>query len=180
MRTRFILLPIFAIAVLGAPACATGGYQPLSARSASGYSETRTGEASWRVEYVGESADTRETVERYMLRRAAEITIENGYDWFAPAQADVSEQSEIVVEAAPPPQVSSVDSVWRPRWRRRNMLGWSDWDPRGPTPSEHEPAPEGQSRIVNRYAATADIVMGRGAAPVNGFDARAIIAQTQG
>ncbi|WP_395646927.1 CC0125/CC1285 family lipoprotein [Terricaulis sp.] len=178
MSSKSILLPILTIAVLGAPACTTAGYRPQSERSAAGYSETRTGEASWSVEYVGASADSRETVERYMLRRAAEITLENGYDWFLPVRQDVTEQNEIVVEAPPPPRVSSAEAVWRPRWRRRSMFGWSDWDPRGPAPHANAAEPEAQqSRVVNQFAATADFTMGRGEAPAHAFDARAISAR---
>lgn len=176
MFAKSALIPILLIGVIGAPACASGGYQPQSARSASGYSETRTGDLSWRVEYVGAGSESRSTVERYMLRRAAELTLESGYDWFAPLQLDVSQSSDIVVQA-PAPQTSSVGAVWRPHWRRRGMFGWSDWEPRGAEPSAQEP--QAQSWTENHYAATADVTMGRGQAPANAFDARTIISQQQ-
>jgi hypothetical protein len=154
-----------------AAACATAGDDhAYEARSADGYSEERLDEQRWRIEYVGASYDAEDAVEQNLLRRAAELTVQSGYDWFAPADASLTEAPEIVVEA----RASQADrtAVWRPRWRRRDAHWWTDWDPRG---AEVEPQAPPQSRGETRYAAVAEIVMGRGPAPEGAFSAAAIV-----
>ncbi|WP_411888028.1 CC0125/CC1285 family lipoprotein [Hydrocarboniphaga effusa] len=79
LRTPFALL---AMSLLLA-ACATATpYQP-QAKSGEGYSEQRLETNRYRIRSVGNSATSRETVENYLMYRAAEITLQNGYDWFA-------------------------------------------------------------------------------------------------
>src|ERR1700742_2196874 len=60
-------------------------YQPFVKGSANpgGYSETRIEPERWRVSFAGNSMTSRETVEGYLLFRAAELTLQNGGDWFA-------------------------------------------------------------------------------------------------
>ena len=36
----------------------------------------------WRVTFAGNSLTSRETVEAYLLFRASELSVQNGYDWF--------------------------------------------------------------------------------------------------
>jgi hypothetical protein len=47
-----------------------------------GYSDARIEENRFRVVFRGNALTPRETVELYLLHRAAEVTLENGYDWF--------------------------------------------------------------------------------------------------
>ncbi|MGE0664807.1 MAG: hypothetical protein AB7H66_04705 [Hyphomonadaceae bacterium] len=147
-------------------ACATPGlYQARAGEG--GYAETRISDARWHVEFVGDTVSSPETVETYLLYRSAELTLERGYDWFAPSAPAMAGEEDIVVsapraEAAPAP-------VWRPQWRRRSRSRWTDWDPAGPpTPEALPPAPQG----VTHYSASADIVMGRLPAPEGAFNAR--------
>ena len=65
--------------LLGACATATP-YQP--AREGQGYTEQRLETNRYRITYSGNSATPRETVENYLMYRAAEVTLNNGYDWF--------------------------------------------------------------------------------------------------
>jgi len=70
-----------AIAAVLACACATlTPYQP--ARNGEGYSEQRLESNRYRVAFAGNSATSRQTVENYLLYRAAELTLDNGYDYF--------------------------------------------------------------------------------------------------
>jgi hypothetical protein len=65
--------------LLGLAACAT----PYQARSLTGgFSDTRLDANTFRVEFLGNAYTARERVETYLLRRAAEVTLENGYDYF--------------------------------------------------------------------------------------------------
>lgn len=154
---------------LALASCVTSGlYQRADVRAGqAGYAETRLSDTAWRVEFVGDDFTSRETVETYLLYRSAELTAENGYDWFASSVADVSEESEIIVEA---PRLDSYrERYWRPHWRRRSRFFWSDLDPVGPIPRE----PREPHVFTNvHYSATADIRFGRGAMPEGAFDAR--------
>jgi hypothetical protein len=77
--TRALLIP--AILLLGACATATP-YQP-AAKDGQGYTEQRLETNRFRVNYAGNTATPRATVENYVMYRAAEITLNQGYDWFA-------------------------------------------------------------------------------------------------
>jgi len=47
-----------------------------------GYSDLRIEQNRWRVMFVAGPDVSRARAERFALRRAAELTVENGYDWF--------------------------------------------------------------------------------------------------
>lgn len=47
-----------------------------------GYSEQRIEESRYSVKFEGNSATSREAVEEFALFRAAEVTLENGHDYF--------------------------------------------------------------------------------------------------
>jgi hypothetical protein len=69
------------IASLLLAGCATATpYQPIN--DGLGYAEQRLETNRYRITYTGNSATPRETVENYVMYRAAEVTLNNGYDWF--------------------------------------------------------------------------------------------------
>ncbi len=64
-------------------ACQSGpAYRERGPGESIGYTDLRLTENRYRVTYAGGNATTREEVEDYLLRRAAEITIDNGYSHF--------------------------------------------------------------------------------------------------
>jgi hypothetical protein len=66
---------------LGLTACVTPTpYQP--ATDGYGYAEQSLEEDRYRVVFNGNSLTPRETVENYLLYRAAEVTLARGYDYF--------------------------------------------------------------------------------------------------
>ncbi|MFA5602003.1 MAG: hypothetical protein WDA06_15510, partial [Phenylobacterium sp.] len=76
-----------AVLALGASlaACTTATpYQPnIPGQAVSGgFSEMRLEPDRFRVTFAGNSLTSRETVEGYLLYRAAELTVQQGYDWF--------------------------------------------------------------------------------------------------
>src|SRR5688572_16406254 len=74
-----------ALCALVLAACATPTpYQPnVQGQSTSGgYSDARIEENRFRVTFSGNSLTSRETVETYLLYRAAELTLSSGYDYF--------------------------------------------------------------------------------------------------
>lgn len=76
------LLPTLFLLLL-ATACTTQPlYSPAARPDGSGYWETRLTENRYRVTFTGRNATASETVKDYALLRAAELTIDNGFDWF--------------------------------------------------------------------------------------------------
>lgn len=161
--------------VLALTGCASPTpYQPIRSASSSqgGYSEVQIAPDYWRVNFRGNSLTSRETVEGYLLYRAAELTLQQGNDWFEVYSRDV----EHTVREEPRRASAFYDpwwgySYWRPRWSYYNRLGWRSWDP-------YWGDPFFDTREVERYEASAEIEMHRGSAPREGrrvFDAREVI-----
>ncbi len=66
---------------LAAGACATATpYQPL--RDGEGFIDQRIESNRYRIRFVGNASTPRETVENYLLYRAAELSLQAGYDYF--------------------------------------------------------------------------------------------------
>lgn len=74
---RFTVTVLAALALSG---CATG-YS--SKGLTGGFSETRLGERSYQVRFEGNGLASQERVSSFLLRRCAELTLENGFRWFA-------------------------------------------------------------------------------------------------
>ncbi len=165
---------------LGLAACATPTpYQPnVRGQSTSGgFSELRIEPNRFRVNFQGNSLTSRETVESYLLFRAAELTVQQGYDWFAVADRETDRRTRTYVEPDPfyRPWYGSF-GYWRPAWRYRTRgFAWRTWDPFWGDPFWGDRI---DVRTVDRFEATAEIVMGNGPKPQGdpaAFDARAVI-----
>ena len=74
-----------ACAALAMAGCATGGYGPVYESASSqyddGYSEARLDDNRYRVQYRIENGDL-QLAQDWALRRAAELTLNQRYDWF--------------------------------------------------------------------------------------------------
>ncbi|MFZ5747348.1 MAG: CC0125/CC1285 family lipoprotein [Pseudomonadota bacterium] len=147
------------------PATGTGSYR-------TGYSDEQIEADRFRISFAGNSLTSRETVERYLLFRAAELTVQNGYDYFILTSRDTEKKSETYANRrfGPDPW-----GYWSPYWRfYRPHYGWRSWDPFWDDPW----ADDFDVRTINRYEAIAEIVMGKGPKPadnVRAFDARDVI-----
>jgi hypothetical protein len=169
-RRRSLLAPIAAALVVTACATATP-YQPLGTRGASGgFAEQRIEANRYRVTFVGNDYTSRARVENYLLFRAAELTVANGYDTFTVVQRDTDKDVDIRSYGSP-----GFYPGWRPYWRYYGRpYGWRYWDPWYGDPFW---ADRIDVRTVTRYEATAEIVMSRGpAASPQSFNARQVIA----
>ncbi len=62
--------------------CQPTPYQRLGTSSAGGYSEKRLSENTFHVRFVANDNTPPNTVRDYLYRRAAEITIKNGFTYF--------------------------------------------------------------------------------------------------
>lgn len=171
MRSSWRLAAVV-IATIALAACAmTGLYQARDGHS--GYAETQLGASHWRVEFVGDDFTSRETVDAYLLYRAAELTAESGHEWFAMVAPAVSEEVEIIIEAERPQAYRA--RYWRPHWRRRGRFFWRDLDAVGPMPHERRQRLEISERV--HYSASAEIFMGDGPPAEGAFNARDTIAR---
>lgn len=79
---RHLLLAAAAAAALGACASTTSAYHERGPESRYGYAEMQLEPNRVRVTYNGDTVTSRETVETYLLYRAAETTLQRGYDYF--------------------------------------------------------------------------------------------------
>jgi hypothetical protein len=72
----------FLISMLLLSSCATPAlYQPSSEGNA-GYRERKLDHNKYRIVFTGNNVTPREIVEIYLLYRAAEVTLENSYEYF--------------------------------------------------------------------------------------------------
>ncbi|MEX0645970.1 MAG: hypothetical protein WD076_11715 [Parvularculaceae bacterium] len=69
-------------AMLAACATAVGTAYAPADRKGYGYTETRIEGDRYRVSFAGDGATPQQAVEDYALLRAAELALENGYQWF--------------------------------------------------------------------------------------------------
>jgi hypothetical protein len=171
MRLRFLKPALLAVtAALALSACATATpYGPAGVDSRYGYSEQRVDADRYRISFAGNSVTSREQVEMALLLRAAEITAENGFDWFSTVNR--ATDRDVRLQGIPDPFYRDRYSpFWGPSWRYYSRGSWSLWgDPFGR---------DFDVREIDRFEASAEIVMGRGAKPAgdaNAFDAREVI-----
>ncbi|MFA4892800.1 hypothetical protein [Brevundimonas sp.] len=172
MRHRFLKPALLAAtAALALSACATATpYGPAGVDSRYGYAEQRIDADRYRVSFSGNSVTSRDQVEMALLLRAAEVTTQNGYDWFATVNR--ATDRDVRLQATPDPfYYDRYSPFWGPSWRYYRRGLWSPWgDPFGR---------DFDVREIDRFEASAEIVMGRGAKPANdpnAFDAREVIS----
>lgn len=186
MSKRFgaIAGSMLAIAVLSACATPTP-YQPNLAvqpgrPAPGGFSELRIEPSRYRVSFAGNSLTSRETVESYLLYRAAELTVAQGYDGFAIADRQTDRQSRAYVQTDPfySSWYGSHYGHFAPSWRyygHGHGHGWNTW---GPQMGSSFFGNRMDIRTIEKFEATAEIVMRRGPKPADdpaAFDARAVL-----
>ncbi len=166
-------------------ACAT----PTPYRPATGAGFNRTGfsdqqiEANrFRINFAGNSLTSRETVERYLLFRAAELTLERGFNYFVMADRDTDKQTRTYTTPGTGfgpgwgGGFGGWGGYWGPSWRMYGRgYGWRRYDPFWGDPFWDRGI---DIRTVERYEASAEIIVGKGPKPasnVKAFDARQVI-----
>ena len=90
------MLAATAIAVLCLGACETGPtpYQRAGG-DARGYSEMRIEDHRYRITFRGNASTSRDVVETYMLYRAAELTLQNGFETFTVAHRETDKDVKL-------------------------------------------------------------------------------------
>lgn len=163
-RTGFTLAALLALA-----ACATPTpYQPLTAERG-GYAEERLAEDRYRVVFAGNARTPAEQVENYLLRRAAELTLERGYGWFRVSDQRTEGNIRTIQTPSGPVRVAQGEGYrgWRDYGNVYTRSGFGLF---GPIWRSLSPGGE-------NLEASAEIVLGRGAAPGEEgvFDAREVL-----
>ncbi|WP_370372644.1 CC0125/CC1285 family lipoprotein [Henriciella pelagia] len=167
---------IAGVALLGACATATP-YQAASPNDR-GYSNQRIEQNRFIVSFSGNSLTDRQTVETYLLYRAAELTVQSGYDHFHMVRrATDADTSFVPVGGSYAPYYSHFSPYYRFYGPRERRIGyphywdrWGYYDPFWGAPSEY--------REVTRFEASAEILMGNGPKPDDPayFDASDVMA----
>lgn len=83
------------LVVLGACATATPYQAASKPGKFDGFSQTVIENDRARVSFAGNSITDRDTVENYLLFRAAELTVERGYDYFTLQERDVEKNTRL-------------------------------------------------------------------------------------
>jgi len=173
MKSSLFFALAVSAAVLGACETATP-YQPLGApneHASGGYFDRQIEADRFQVGFKGNDLTSRETVERYLLYRAAELTLSHGGDWFEAVQRATDKKVEGYADYGP---------YWGPRWglyRRGYGWGYGRWG---------DPAIWGPGVVsydqIQQYEATAEILIGHGPKPKDkqAFDARSVIEHLSG
>ena len=182
---RKAVVAALAASTLMVAGCATETtYRPATGQgfNRTGYSDREVEPGRFLVSFAGNSVTSRDTVERYLLFRAAELTLQNGYDYFVMANRDTDLQSRTYST----PGIGGgwgyggFGGYWGPSWRYYGRgFGWRSWDPwfgggfgGGPWGNDFD------IRTIDRYEATAEIVMRKGPIPrdnLRAFNARAVV-----
>lgn len=178
MRTALL-----ALAALGLAACSTATpYQPIDGRPY-GYDSTLLERDRARVIFRGNSLTDRQTVENYLLFRAAEVTLQNGYDYFITTRRNTEADRQLQQTGGTlrggfggfggfyGPYYGPLFYDYRlfgPRW------GWRPfYDPFFADPVHF--------REITRFEATTEILMRNGQKPddAEAYDARDVLARLQ-
>ena len=182
---RKAVLAAIASSTLMVAGCATETtYRPATGQgfSRTGFSERQIEPGRFLVSFAGNSVTSRDTVERYLLFRAAELTLQQGNDYFLMANRDTDLQSRTYSTPGPGWGYGGFGGYWGPSWnfygrgygwrRFGGGLGYGGWGGFGGFGNDFD------VRTIDRYEATAEIVMRRGPIPrdnLRAFNARAVV-----
>ena len=142
-------------------------YQPAPPRGF-GYTEERLDANRYRVTFRGNSLTPRETVEDYLLYRAAELTLQNGFDHFIMVGRDTEAKTRYRYW---------IDHYGGRGWFDHGFPGWG----RGPWNDPfHDPFGPADVQPITTYTATAEVILLKGPrqdGDVRAFDAREVLVQ---
>ena len=154
-------------------------YRPATGNgfSREGYSDRQIEANRFAITFAGNTMTARDTVEKYLLFRAAELTVQQGYDYFVMADRDTDKKQRTYTSPGFGGGFGYGYGGWGPSWRYYGRgFGWRSWEPFGGDPFFDRSI---DINTVEKYEATAEIVMGKGSKPagnVRAFDARSVMA----
>lgn len=163
------LLAAAALAFVSACAATPTPYQPY-AKSDGGFTETQIEANRVRLSFKGNSLTDRETVETYMLYRAAEVTLANNFDYFVVSDRATDAKSRTYGNYYGDPFFDYFPMRYRyydPFWGPHYWGGSRSFD----------------TTTVTNYEASGEIAMFKGAKPSDkpeAFDARDVVKNLAG
>jgi hypothetical protein len=154
-------LLVAGLAALSLSACATAPtvYQPAAGPNAVGYSEYRIEPDRWRVTFRGGPGAPAGYVNDLALRRAADLAVQQGYDWFRVYDRMMEGQPDRGPRMSVGVGGGSSDYSWRRGGGTSVGVGLGTSFNLGGGPS---------------VTATLEVLMGRGPKPADAYDAREI------
>ena len=179
-RTRSAACAALAALGLSLAACETATpYQPLQrgTSASGGFTDQRLDANHFRVTFQGNTLTSRQTVETYLLYRAAELTANSGFDWFETVDKHTERDRRTYADPDPFYGAGYGFGYFRPSWRYYGGgFGWRSWSPFWGDPFW---ADSFNTTTVQKFEVSADVVMGHGAKPdgdMRAYDARAVLA----
>jgi hypothetical protein len=157
MRTHAVVAGFAMLAMLagcGQPTL----YQP--AADGYGYSEQQIEDNRYRVSFAGNDLTSADTVQNYLLYRAAELTLDRGYDYFTVVARNLDRSTAYWGTG----DTHLGSGYWTGRGDFVGGLGFTTYS----------------ARPIDSYSASADVVMFEGEKPagdVNAYDARSVLRQ---
>jgi hypothetical protein len=130
------------------------------------------------VRFHGNELTSRERVEKYLLFRAAEVSLQQGAGWFTIVDRHTEHdvRTYATPDPFPGPFFGGAYTYWRPHWRYyRHGYGWDVWHPElgGPFWADRLDV-----RTIESFEASAEIVLHKAkpaATDQRSFDARRVI-----
>lgn len=169
------------LALLGA--CATATPYQAATDSDRGFTEQQIESDRWQVSFSGNSLTERQTVETYLLYRAAELTAEQGFDHFRVVKRDTDEDSRLVPLGFSSGRYDPFYSGFYCNYRFYGAHSGRFFTPRRSAFGPYYGDPFGygfggpEYREIVRYEANAEIILGRGddVADADVFDASEVL-----
>ena len=179
MMSNPIALAFSLVLTAALSACATSTPYQVNSKAgfaSGGYSETKLEPNRFRVTFSGNTSTPRERVDDYLLFRAAELTLAQGFDTFTIADryTDRDARSEVIPDPFYRPFYSP-----RPIYARVNgQIVIVGWDSFYSDPFWDRPRWGDEVRTVEKFRSSAEIVMTRGPkaqSDPDAFDAHAVV-----
>jgi len=177
-----VRLAVTLLAAAGIAGCTTTTpYQPYRPHSAGGihggYSDQQLAPDRYLVRFHGNSLTSRDRVEGYMLYRAAQLTVQSGFDWFLVLDRNTEHNVRTIVRPDPfyRPWYGQAYGAWRPYWDVYIPgPGWRSWDANRSWNEQFD------VRRIEAFETTAEIQMRRAPVPPDApraIDARKVLAE---
>jgi len=178
LNRKAVLAALASSALLVAGCATETTYHPATGQGfgRTGFSDHQIEPDRFSVTFAGNTVTSRETVEKYLLFRAAQLTLQHGFDYFVMANRDTDRQQQVYSTPGFGGPGFGFGGFWGPSWRYYGRgFGWRSWNPYfggpfwGDTVDVHS---------VDRFEATAEIVMRHGPIPrdnLRAFNARAVV-----